>query len=199
MGTENRFNRFLKPSVFIISLLPAVWLMVKFLTAGLGANPVEKMLHHTGDWALNFLVITLAVGPLHKLTGFSWPLHVRRMIGLFSFFYASLHLITYVAIDQFFAFTFILEDALEHKRILVGFATYLMLFPMAVTSSNAMIQRLGLRKWQTLHGLVYIAGAGGVIHYLLLVKIDTFRPTVYAWIVVFLLVFRIVDRLFKKK
>ena len=185
----------LKPVVFIFSLFPLLWLISQALTAGLGANPVEKILHHMGDWALNFLMITLAVSPFQRLTGLTWPLQLRRMIGLFSFFYATLHFITYVAIDQFFAWDAIIVDVIKHKRIIVGFASYTLLVSLAITSTNRMVRRMGFKQWQALHRLIYAAAIGGVIHFLWLVKIDIRRPLVYAGILVLLLGFRVVARL----
>jgi sulfoxide reductase heme-binding subunit YedZ len=163
MYVSNRFQRIVKPSAFTLSLFPLFWLIGKTLTEGLGANPIEKMLHHMGDWALNFLMITLIISPLGKLTGFSWPMQLRRMMGLFSFFYASLHFVTYIALDQFF-----------------------------VTSTNSMIQKLGFKTWQKLHRFVYAAAAGGILHFLWLVKVDTRSPLIYAGIFAVLMALRIV-------
>ena len=195
MKSEFHFMKTLKPIVFIFSLFPLLWLILQALTAGLGANPVEKILHHMGDWALNFLMITLAVSPFQRLTGLTWTLQLRRMIGLFSFFYATLHFITYVAIDQFFAWDAIIVDVIKHKRIIVGFASYILLVLLAITSTNRMVQRMGFKQWQAMHRLVYAAAIGGVIHFLWLVKIDIRRPLIYAGILVLLLGFRVVDRL----
>lgn len=195
MKSEFHFMKTLRPVVFIFSLFPLLWLILQALTAGLGANPVEKILHHMGDWALNFLMITLAVSPFQRLTGLTWPLQLRRIIGLFSFFYATLHFITYVAIDQFFAWDAIIGDVIKHKRIIVGFASYILLVLLAITSTNRMVQRMGFKQWQAMHRLVYAAAIGGVIHFLWLVKIDIRRPLIYAGILVLLLGFRAVDRL----
>jgi sulfoxide reductase heme-binding subunit YedZ len=192
MHVSNRFQRVLKPSAFTLSLFPLFWLIGKALTGGLGANPIEKVLHHMGDWALNFLMITLIISPLGKLTGFSWPMQLRRMMGLFSFFYASLHFVTYIALDQFFDFGAIVEDAVRHKRIMVGFVSYIFLIPLAVTSTNSMIQKLGFKTWQKLHRFVYAAAAGGILHFLWLVKVDTRSPLIYAGIFAVLMALRIV-------
>jgi len=195
MKSEFHLMKTPKPVVFIFSLFPLLWLISQALTAGLGANPVEKILHHMGDWALNFLMITLAVSPFQRLTGLTWPLQLRRMIGLFSFFYATLHFITYVAIDQFFAWDAIIVDVIKHKRIIVGFASYTLLVSLAITSTNRMVRRMGFKQWQAMHRLIYAAAIGGVIHFLWLVKIDIRRPLVYAGILVLLLGFRVVHRL----
>jgi sulfoxide reductase heme-binding subunit YedZ len=187
MQSNNRTSGFLKKLLFLLSFLPLLLLIGQAFTAGLGANPVEKTLHHTGDWALNFLLITLAVSPLHRLTGFTWPVRLRRMTGLFCFFYASLHAITYVALDQFFDWDAILSDIVKHKRIIIGLASYILLIPLVVTSTNRMVKRLGAGLWNYLHSLVYLAAAGGAVHYLWLVKLDIRRPLIYSCILIVLL------------
>ncbi len=199
MKSDSQLIKPLKPAVFIISLFPLLWLVLLALTEGLGANPIEKTLRYLGRWTLNFLMITLAVSPLHKLTGFTWPVHLRRMLGLFVFFYASLHFTTYVAVDQFFLWDAIIKDVVRHKRIIVGFASYVLLIPLAVTSTNRMVQRLGGKRWQSLHRLVYLAAAGGVIHFLWLVKKDMRAPLIYSGIFILLIGFRAVSGLVRKK
>jgi sulfoxide reductase heme-binding subunit YedZ len=169
MHASNRFQRIVKSSVFTVSLFPLFWLIGKSLTEGLGANPIEKVLHHMGDWTLNFLMITLIISPLGKMTGFSWPIQLRRMMGLFSFFYATLHLMTYIALDQFFDWGAIIEDALRFKT------------------------------WQRLHRFVYAAAAGGILHFLWLVKVDTRRPLIYAGSFAVLMALRIVYPWMKKR
>ncbi len=188
-------HKLIKSSIFIASMLPLIWLILQAVTAGLGANPIEKVQHHTGDWALNFLLITLAVSPLQKTTGSAWLRGMRRMMGLYAFFYASLHLTAYVALDQFFSWDAIIEDVVKHKRVIVGFASYLLLLPLALTSSHRLIRRLGIERWRTLHRLVYAAAAGGVVHYLWLVKKDLRTPLIYASILAALLMYRVVLRL----
>jgi len=199
MESDDRFIKLLKPVVFIISLFPLLWLAVQAVTSGFGANPIERMLHHMGDWALNFLMITIAISPLQRLTGLTWPMRLRRMTGLFSFFYATLHVFTYVALDQFFAWGAILEDVIKHKRIIIGFVSYVLLVPLTVTSTNRMVQRIGFKRWQALHRLVYLSAIGGVIHFLWLVKVDIRKPLIYAGILAVLLGFRIVSKLLKKE
>ncbi len=197
MILETSYTRLLKPAVFIISLFPLLWLILQAFTAGLGANPVEKLLHHMGDWALNFLMITLAISPIKEITGLTWLLRLRRMTGLFSFFYASLHLLTYVAIDQYFAWNAIIEDIMKHKRIIIGLASYTLLILLAITSTNHMIQRIGFSRWRSLHRLTYVSATGGVIHYLWLVKKDMRTPLIYAAILVLLFGIRAVLRVRK--
>jgi sulfoxide reductase heme-binding subunit YedZ len=183
-----------KPTLFAAALIPLIWLVVTALTTGLGANPIEKIERHTGDWTLNFLMITLAISPLQKITGASGLRGVRRMAGLFAFFYASLHFMAYLGLDQFFDLQAIVEDIVKHKRIIVGFASYVMLASLAVTSSNRIIEKLRIDRWSSLHRLIYPVAAGGVVHYLWLVKKDLRTPLIYASILAVLLALRIAVR-----
>ncbi len=183
-----------KPFVFAICLLPAVALVYAAFTDGLGADPIEKLTHTTGDWTLRFLMITLAVTPLRQLTGWHTLIRLRRMLGLYAFFYAVLHFSVYIVLDQFFAWTFIVEDIAERPYILVGFTAFLLLLPLAVTSTNAMVRRLGGRRWQRLHRLVYAIAVLGVLHFLWLVKADVSEPAIYAMILTFLLGYRLWKR-----
>jgi sulfoxide reductase heme-binding subunit YedZ len=148
-----------------------------FFADGLGANPVEALLHLGGRWALILLLLTLAVTPLRRLTGWNRVIKVRRLLGLFAFFYASLHLLIYLGLDQGFAWSFLLEDVLERPFITVGSVAFLLLVPLAVTSTRGWIRRLG-KRWQRLHRLVYLAAALGVVHFYWNVKADTFWPLV---------------------
>jgi sulfoxide reductase heme-binding subunit YedZ len=179
-----------KPLVFIISLLPLVWLFGLAWQNQLGANPVETITHHTGDWSLRFLLLTLAITPLRRLTGWNRLQSFRRMLGLFTFFYVCLHFATYLIFDQFFDLRGIVEDVAKRPYITVGFAGFLLLIPLAVTSTNAMIKRLG-RHWQRLHRLVYAIGLLGVLHYWWLVKADLTEPLIYAGLLAVLLGYRL--------
>jgi methionine sulfoxide reductase heme-binding subunit len=158
--------------------------------SGLGANPIERALHHTGWWALVLLLVSLAVTPARRLTGRNDLIRLRRPLGLFAFFYATLHLTIYVGLDQFFAWSFILEDLLERPFITVGFAAWLLLLPLAVTSTRGWIVRLG-RRWVLLHKLVYLASALGILHYFWRVRADTRAPLLFALALVALLALRI--------
>lgn len=191
MISDTFLKKIMKPAVFISSLLPLFWLMWKALTDGLGANPVEKAIHRTGDWTLNFLMITLSITPLRNITGWAWLSRFRRMTGLFAFFYASLHFLTYAGFDHLFSFESIIKDAVKHKRIFVGFGTFIILLTLALTSPDKMVKRIGAKRWQAIHRLTYLAAIGGVIHYLWLVKIDIRLPLVYAAILAVLLGYRI--------
>ena len=179
-----------KPLVFIASLIPFGGLLWMGLQGGLGANPVETITHQTGEWGLRFLLVTLAVTPLRRLTGWNWLQRCRRMLGLFAFFYVCLHFATYLVFDHFFNIQTILDDVLERPYITVGFSAFLLLIPLAVTSTNAMMKRLG-RNWQRLHRLVYLIGILAVLHFLWLVKADYLEPMIYAGLLTVLLGYRL--------
>jgi sulfoxide reductase heme-binding subunit YedZ len=181
--------RYVKPSVFVLCLLPLLWGLWDVWQGNLGANPIEEITHRTGDWTLRFLLITLAVTPLRQWFGWGWLLRLRRMLGLYAFFYALLHFLTYLVLDQFFDWPEILKDILKRPYITVGFIAFLLLIPLAVTSTNSMMRRLG-KRWGQLHKLVYVATAAGVLHYLWLVKADYRQPLIYAVILVVLLAAR---------
>ncbi|RCX33199.1 sulfoxide reductase heme-binding subunit YedZ [Thioalbus denitrificans] len=184
--------RWLKPAVFALCLLPLALLAWRAVSGGLGANPIEAFIRHNGDWALRLLLLTLAVTPLRRLTGWTWPLRVRRMIGLFAFFYATLHLLGYVGLDQFFDWPAIGADILKRPYITIGMSAFALLVPLAATSTDAMLRRLGGRRWQRLHRLAYLAAGAGVLHFLWLVKADLREPLLYAAILLLLLGFRLV-------
>ena len=184
-------RRVLKPAVFIIALIPAALLVRDFLQGDLGANPIEEITHRTGTWALTFLMITLSVTPVRRLLGIGALVHLRRMLGLFAFFYVSLHFLTYIVLDQFFELPAIVDDIAKRPYITVGFASFLMLIPLVLTSTNRMVKRLGGRRWQRLHRLIYVAAAGGVLHFLWQVKVEEPRPIIYGLILVVLLGYRI--------
>ena len=179
-----------KPLIFVVSLLPLGGLMWMGFQGGLGANPVETITHQTGEWGLRFLLITLTVTPLRRLLGWNWLQRFRRMLGLFAFFYVCLHFATYLVFDHFFNLQTILEDVLERPYITVGFSALLLLIPLAATSTNTMMKRLG-RNWQRLHRLVYIIGILGVLHFLWLVKADYLEPIIYAGLLGVLLGYRL--------
>ncbi len=171
--------------------MPLAFLVYRALNNDLGANPIETINRYTGDWVLRFLLLTLAVTPLRRLTGWNALLRYRRMLGLFAFFYACLHFLSYAWLDQYFVLADIVKDVAKRPYITVGFACFLMLIPLAATSTNAMIRRLGARRWQALHRLVYLIGAGGIVHFLWLVKSDLREPLIYGAILTLLLGFRL--------
>jgi sulfoxide reductase heme-binding subunit YedZ len=195
MTPEQRIRWLLKPAVFAAALLPFVWLAWRVFTDDLGTNPIETLNRYTGDWTLRFLLITLAVTPLRKLSGWHWLMRLRRMLGLYAFFYACLHFLSWIWIDQYFDLDSIVADIAKRPFITLGFACFVMLIPLAATSTNAMVRRLGGRRWQRLHRLVYFIAAGGVLHYLWLVKSDIREPLLYGLILMALLGYRLWDTL----
>jgi methionine sulfoxide reductase heme-binding subunit len=183
----------LKVGVFAAGLMPLAVIGGQALTHNLGANPIEEITNQTGIWTLRLLLITLAVTPARRLTGWNRLIQLRRMLGLFAFFYGSLHFLTYIWLDQFFAVDEIIADVMERPFITVGFASFALLIPLAATSTTAMIRRLGGKWWQRLHRLVYAIAIGGVVHYLWLVKADIQEPLIYGSILGGLLVYRVWD------
>jgi sulfoxide reductase heme-binding subunit YedZ len=181
----------LKPGVFAVCLIPLAILVGNALTDNLGANPIDEITDQTGIWTLRLLLITLAVTPARRLSGWNRLIQVRRMLGLFAFFYASLHFLTYLWLDQFFVVEDIIADVMERPFITVGFTSFVLLIPLAITSTAAMIKRLGGKWWQRLHRLVYVTAIGGVIHYLWLVKADIRLPLIYGSLLALLLAYRL--------
>jgi sulfoxide reductase heme-binding subunit YedZ len=187
-----RFVRLvIKPAVFVSALLPLGLLAHGAVTGGLGANPIEAITHGTGDWTLRFLLLTLALTPLRVLTGWNALTRFRRMLGLFAFFYGSLHLLTYLWLDKFFSWADIVRDIPRRPFITAGFLAFVVLVPLAATSTAGMIRRLGGRNWQRLHRLVYLSAVAAVLHYWWLVKADISRPRRYAIVLAVLLAARL--------
>jgi sulfoxide reductase heme-binding subunit YedZ len=180
-----------KPVVFLVCLIPLARLGWKAYSGALGANPIEVITHATGDWTLRFLLITLAVSPIRKLTRQLWLIRYRRMFGLFAFFYGTLHFLTYIWLDKFFDLHEMLRDVAKRRFITVGFTGFVLLIPLAVTSTQGWIRRLGGKRWQALHRLIYISAIAGVIHYWWLVKADIREPLKYGTILAVLLGYRI--------
>ncbi len=188
--------RVLKVLVFLTCLLPLGKLGLEMLgLAGLslGANPIEELIHRLGKWGLNFLLITLAVTPLRKWTGQNWLIRFRRMLGLFAFFYLLMHFLTYAGLDQRFDLAVIVEDIVERPYITIGASALLLLLPLAVTSTKGMMRRLG-RRWQKLHRLIYVIAGLGVWHFYWQVKKDILEPSIYIFILLVLLSYRILIR-----
>ena len=179
-----------KPSLFFLSLIPLILIVYKTFTNNLGPEPIKEITHHTGEWALLFIVFTLAMSPLKKITNLNIWISFRRMLGLFAFFYASLHLMTYVGLDYRFDLENISKDILTKKFIFIGFAAWLLLVPLALTSSKKM---MGILKhnWKKLHRLTYIIAIFAVVHFIWLVKRDLTEPLIYLFIILALLAFRI--------
>lgn len=183
--------RLSKPAAFAACLVPAGILVWRGFHSGLGANPIEFITHSTGTWTLIFLLITLSVTPLRKLTRQYWLIHFRRMFGLFAFFYGTLHLMTYVWLDKFFDVHEMLKDIAKRRFITAGMTAFVLMLPLALTSTKWAIRKLGGRRWQALHRLIYFSAAAGVIHYIWLVKADLRRPLEYAAVLGVLIAYRL--------
>lgn len=185
--------KIIKAVLFASALLPFVRLVLFTLTDRLGANPIEFITRNTGDWTLYFLCITLAVTPLRRLTGWNWLVKLRRMLGLFVFFYVALHFMTFLWFDHFFDVQEMLKDVVKRPFITVGFIAFLLLIPLAVTSTNAMVKRLGGKRWQWLHRLVYLIAPLGILHYWWMKagKHDFAQPILFGVIVAVLLLLRV--------
>ena len=183
------YSRWHKPVLFLICSIPFCVLVYNGITSNLTANPIKEITHFTGEWALNFLLITLSITPLRKITRKNWLIRFRRMLGLFAFFYACLHFSTYLVLDQFFDWNEIVRDVAKRPYITVGFTAFVLLIPLAVTSTNKMVQRLG-NNWRRLHSLIYPIAVLVIFHYLWLVKADILPPVLYGLMLCLLLVLR---------
>jgi sulfoxide reductase heme-binding subunit YedZ len=194
--------RWSKPFVFLACLVPFGVLAWKFFGptptdmqtwgAGLGANPIEAITHSTGDWTMRFLLITLAITPLRKLARQAWLIRFRRMFGLFAFFYGTLHFTTYIWLDKFFDLHAMLDDIAKRRFITIGLLGFTLMIPLALTSTAGWIRRLGGKRWQALHRMIYVSAIAGVIHYIWLVKADLTKPLQYGAILAVLLAYRLV-------
>ena len=192
MDTLRQIRLIWKPLVFLACLLPFGLVVGDAfgLTSSLGANPIEEILDRFGNWGLRFIMITLAVTPLRRITGWNWLQRFRRMLGLFTFFYVLMHFLAWFILDQGMLMSAIIEDLAKRPFITIGFAAFLLLAALALTSTNAARRRMG-RRWQALHNLVYVIGILGVWHYWWQVKLDTTEPLIYAVILAVLLGYRI--------
>jgi len=178
-----------KAVLWVVCLVPALSLGIAALTDGLGANPIEEITHRTGWWALFLLTVTLSITPLRRVAGKPGWVRYRRLVGLFAFFYATLHFLTYLVLDQFFGWSYIIEDIAERPFTTLGFATWLLLVALAVTSTTGWIRRLR-KNWQRLHRLIYPAALAGGVHFLWKVKADTREPIVFLAVIIALLLVR---------
>jgi sulfoxide reductase heme-binding subunit YedZ len=191
MNISGKRLAIIKTILFLLCLVPLADLLVGVFLDTLGANPVETVTRSLGEWALRLLLLTLAITPLRRMSGWNWLLRLRRMLGLYSFFYVCLHLLSYIVADQFFDWNAIWKDIIKRPFITVGFASFVLLVPLAITSTNAMIKRLGGRRWLRLHQLVYAAAILGVLHFWWLVKKDITEPVFYGSVLFLLLGVRI--------
>jgi sulfoxide reductase heme-binding subunit YedZ len=190
---EPYFSKVIKPSIFIIALLPVFYLIWGIFSDALGANPIETVIRDLGEWALRFLLITLSISPLRRLMGMAQLLRLRRMLGLYVFFYACLHLNIYLWLEQSFDWWEIWLDIVERPFITIGMLSFILLVPLAVTSTRAAIRKLG-KNWLRLHQLVYPIAIFAVLHFWWLVKVDTQEPLIYALILTLLLSERLIRR-----
>lgn len=187
-------RRLVGPLIVLLVLVPAALLLLRVARDDLGTDPVETLEQQTGIWALRFLLLSLAVTPFRRLLGWNWLVKHRRTLGLAAFGYATAHLLVYFVIDQGLALGYVVEDVVEHPWVTIGMATWLMLLPLAVTSTAGWVRRLGGRRWNKLHRLAYLCAIGGVVHYSLAVKRDVSLPLVYVAIALLLLGYRVVVR-----
>jgi sulfoxide reductase heme-binding subunit YedZ len=186
-------ERLAKAAVGVAGLLPLAWLAWRALHGALGPNPIAEALNQLGLWTLITLLASLTCTPIHIVTGWSFPLRLRRLLGLEAFLYASLHFSMYVGVDQLFDFHEIWKDIVKRKFMTIGFAAFVLLIPLAVTSTKGMVRRLGFPRWKRLHRLVYVAAVLGVIHFIWRVKSDLRVPMTYAFVLGVLLLVRVVD------
>ncbi len=185
--------RLAKPLIFVAALSPGLWLGYRAYSGRLSVNPIEDITLTTGIWALRFLLVSLAITPIRRITGWQRIIQYRRMLGLFAFFYATLHLLTYVVLDQGLAFEYILPDIVKRPYITMGMTAFTLMLPLALTSTRGWIRRLG-RKWQLLHRLVYLSAIAACVHFLWKVKIAIGEPVYYAVALAVLLLFRVLWR-----
>lgn len=181
----------LKWGLFVICLMPIVCLVYGLFTNGLGVNPIETLIRDSGTWALRFLLITLAVTPLRWLTGWNQLITFRRMLGLYAFFYAFIHMLLYLGLDQFFDVSEIIKDIIKRPFITVGFVSFVLLVPLAVTSTNKMMKRLGGKNWKRLHKMSYLIAVAGCLHFYMLARADKSEPLLYIAIISVLLLSRV--------
>lgn len=186
----------IKSIFFVLLLTPLIRLIILSINDALGANPIETVERSTGYWALFFLLISLSITPLRLTVKISWPIHIRRMIGLYSFFYACLHAVTYFWLDHWFDWQEILNDIFKHPYVLVGFLSLLLLIPLAITSTNKMMKAMG-RWWKRLHCLVYFIAVLSILHFLWLVKKDITEPALFAIIFALLISIRIFHKIIR--
>jgi sulfoxide reductase heme-binding subunit YedZ len=191
-------SKWSKVAVFVLSIAPFLWIVLRAYQGKLTANPVEFLQHGTGDWTLRFLIFTLAITPLRKLLDLPELIRFRRMLGLFAFFYACLHFLTYIGPDQSFDLSGMWRDVAKRRFVTVGFTAFVLLIPLAITSTKGWIRRLGGKRWQMIHRGVYGAAVCGVIHYYWLVKSDVRKPLFYGALVGILLLWRLGNWLLKR-
>jgi sulfoxide reductase heme-binding subunit YedZ len=189
-----KYQTIVKAALHVLCLLPLVRLVVKYFTDDLTANPIEFITHSTGTWTLVLLLASLTITPLRKIKALNWTIKLRRMLGLYAFLYVCLHFTTYLWLDHFFAWARITQDIAKRPYVTVGFAAFVLLVPLALTSTKAAIRWLTGKRWQQLHRLVYVAAIGGVVHFYWLVKADITEPAIYASVLAVLLGLRLFSK-----
>ncbi len=180
-----------KPLVFVLCGIPAVLLVFNFVTGNISADPIEDLTRVTGDWGLRLLLLTLAITPLRTITGINQLILLRRMLGVYAFFYIVLHFLTWLVIDNFFDFQRIIEDIIERYYILFGSLAFVMMIPLAVTSTRRMVRLMGAKRWTRLHKLIYPLSILAIVHFYLQVKADITEPVIYGVILAVLLGYRV--------
>ncbi|MEQ1692939.1 MAG: protein-methionine-sulfoxide reductase heme-binding subunit MsrQ [Gemmatimonas sp.] len=188
-------RRWIRPALWVLVIAPIVWMAARGIMGGLGANPIERLEGETGRWTLRLLGASLAVTPLVSITRWGWLIRERRFLGLAAFFYAVMHLNVYIGLDHFFDVDDIVNDVLKHLYVTVGMTAFLLLVPLAITSTKGWVRRLGGKRWNQLHRLVYAAAAAGCIHFMWAVKKDKTEPFLYSAVFLGLFVLRFVVRL----
>ncbi len=188
----------IKAAVWVVCLLPVGFLALHAFRNELGANPIETITHETGDWTMILIMSTLAITPLRRITGINSLISFRRLIGLFAFFYATLHFLTYIWLDKFFDMHEVVKDVYKRPFITAGFTAFVLMIPLAITSTKGWIRRLG-KKWTMLHRLIYVTAIAGVVHYIWLVKKDEAKPFMWAFVLSILLLWRIGAWLIKRQ
>ena len=191
---ESPIRRLIRPALWLLVIVPAIVLVAQLLLDQLGAEPIEALEHASGEWALRLLAASLAVTPLMRLTGWGWMVTQRRFLGLAAFFWAMGHLSVYLVLDQFFDWPAITEDILKRLYITVGMLAFLLMVPLALTSTKSSIRKLGGKRWNQLHRLVYVSAVAGCVHFLWAVKKDLTEPLLYAGVFALLFVLRVVRR-----
>lgn len=188
-------RRWIRPALWVLVVAPIVWMAARGIMGDLGANPIERLEGETGRWTLRLLGASLAVTPLVSITRWGWLIRERRFLGLAAFFYAVMHLNVYIGLDHFFDVDDIVNDVLKHLYVTVGMTAFLLLVPLAITSTKGWVRRLGGKRWNQLHRLVYVAAAAGCIHFMWAVKKDKTEPFIYSAVFLGLFVLRFVVRL----
>ena len=197
MGLSNKFVNYSKPIVFLLLVLPSVYWGVNFIDNNLGINPIDKLMDKLGEMSLRLIILTLLLSSLSDIKFLRSLLNLRRMIGLFAFYYIFLHFITYIVLDHYFNWQFIIKDIIKRPFITFGFISFVLLIPLAVTSVNVLVKKLGFKIWKRIHMLIYIVAPLASLHYFLLTKADKTEPLIYFFIILLLLFWRLYSKKLK--